>query len=145
MSKPSTAEREAGCDRLPLKSAGELVDREEGSAGMANPRTGAGRVSNGRRNTHPTLKSIALMRHFCRLVCPPGGIVLDMFAGSGTTIGAWGLEGGRAIGIEMDPEFAAIARARAAFWGRLAGTKAATAAKPRPTREKADTGQGRLF
>ena len=142
--KPSAAETEAGCEALPLKSAAENVDREENSAGMQSPRAGAGRLS-GRRNHHPTKKSIALMRHFCRLVCPPGGIALDMFAGSGTTIGAWQLEGGRAIGIEMDPEFVAIARARAAFWGRLAGTKAATMVKPRPTREKADTGQGRLF
>ena len=142
--KPSTAEAEAGCERLPVRRAHENVDREEGSAGMQSPRAGAGRTS-GRRNHHPTKKSIALMRHFCRLVCPPGGIVLDMFAGSGTTIGAWQLEGGRAIGIEMDPEFVAIARARAAFWGRLAGTKAATMAKPRPVREKTTTGQGTLF
>ena len=85
------------------------------------------------------------MRHFVRLITPPGGIVLDMFAGSGTTVAAAALEGGRAIGIEMDPEFVAIARARAAFWGRLAGTKAATMAKPRPVREKTTTGQGTLF
>ena len=142
--KPSAAETEAGCEALPLKSAAENVDREENSAGMQSPRAGAGRLS-GRRNHHPTKKSVALMRHFCRLVCPPGGIALDMFAGSGTTIGAWQLEGGRAIGIEMDPEFVAIARARAAFWGRLAGTKAATMAKPRPVREKTTTGQGTLF
>lgn len=141
--KPSAAEAEAGCEALPLKSAAEVTDREEGSAGSKHARAGA--THGGRRNHHPTRKSIALMRHFCRLVCPPGGVVLDMFAGSGTTIGAWGLEGGRAIGIEMDPEFVAIARARAAFWGRLAGTRAATVAKPRPVREKADTGQGMLF
>ena len=141
--KPSAAETEAGCEALPLKSAAEVTDREEGSAGAKHARAGA--VHSGRHNHHPTRKSIKLMRHFCRLVCPPGGIVLDMFAGSGTTIGAWQLEGGRAIGIEMDPEFVAIARARAAFWGRLAGTKAATMAKPRPVREKTTTGQGTLF
>lgn len=142
--KPSAAETEAGCEALPLKSAAENVDREEGSAGLNSPRAGAGR-RDGRRNHHPTKKSIALMRHFCRLVCPPGGIVLDLFAGSGTTVCAATLEGFRGIAIEMDPEFAAIARARAAFWGRLAGTRAAMVAKPRPTREKADTGQGVLF
>ncbi|HZV84124.1 MAG TPA: site-specific DNA-methyltransferase, partial [Brevundimonas sp.] len=34
---------------------------------------------------HPTVKPIALMRWLCRLVTPPGGVVLDPFAGSGTT------------------------------------------------------------
>ncbi len=86
------------------------------------------------------------MRHFCRLTCPPGGIVLDFFGGSGSTVCAAGLEGMRALAIEMDPEYVPIARARAAFWGRLAGTRAGAEAKPRPTRDKADvTGQGRLF
>lgn len=86
------------------------------------------------------------MRHFVRLVTPPGGIVLDMFGGSGTTVCATTLEGLRAVAIEMDPEFVAIARARSAFWARLAGTRAAAVAKPRPKREDSgESGQGRLF
>lgn len=43
--KPSAAETEAGCERLPAKSAAQNVDREEGSAGMKSPRAGAGRTS----------------------------------------------------------------------------------------------------
>jgi hypothetical protein len=51
---------------------------------------------------HPTVKPMALMRSFVRHVCPPGGIVLDPFAGTGTTLRAAVLENRRAIGIEAD-------------------------------------------
>lgn len=64
------------------------------------------------------------MAWLCRLVCPPGGVVLDPFAGSGSTgIGAV-LEGFDFIGCELDPEYAAIARARIACWARSAGGEA---------------------
>lgn len=98
--KASTSEREAGLDHLPMRTAGELTGREDGSDGLKSPRAGAGRSSNGRRNVHPTVKPVALMRWLCKLVTPPGGIVLDIYAGSGTTgIGAV-LEGFRFVGIE---------------------------------------------
>ena len=54
------------------------------------------------------------MRYLCRLVTPPGGLVLDPFAGSGTTGLAAFAEGFRFIGIEKDPEYAEIARQRLA-------------------------------
>ena len=66
------------------------------------------------RNTHPTVKPTALMRYLCRLVTPPGGVVLDPFTGSGSTGKAAMLEGFRFIGCELDPDYAAIARARIA-------------------------------
>lgn len=116
VAKPSTREREAGCGHLPRKSAGELVDREEGSAGIDNPRAGAGRTSKGRANHHPTVKSIALMRWLVRLILPPGGIVLDPFCGSGTTGCAVVLGGGHFVGIDMDAEYVEIARARIGHW-----------------------------
>ena len=116
VAKPSTREREAGLNHLPKKSAGELVDREEGSAGMSNPRAGAGRTSGGRANHHPTVKPIALMRYLCRLITPPGGVVLDPFCGSGTTgIGAV-LEGFNFLGIEREAEYITIANARIAHY-----------------------------
>lgn len=60
-----------------------------------------------RRNSkHPTVKPIALMRYLCRLVTPPGGLILDPFAGSGTTGEAAHLEGFRAILIEREAEYA---------------------------------------
>lgn len=56
--------------------------------------------------THPTVKPLALMRWCVRLVTPPGGVVLDCFAGSGTTLLAARDEGFRAIGIEREEEYA---------------------------------------
>jgi site-specific DNA-methyltransferase (adenine-specific) len=54
---------------------------------------------------HPTVKPIALMRYLCRLITPPGGTVLDPFAGSGTTGEAAFLEGFRAALIERETEY----------------------------------------
>jgi DNA modification methylase len=67
-----------------------------------------------RKNTHPTVKPTDLMRYLCRLVTPPGGTVLDPFAGSGSTGKAAALEGFRFIGIEREAEYVEIARARIA-------------------------------
>lgn len=65
-----------------------------------------------RRNNHPTVKPTELMRYLCRLVTPPGGIVLDPFMGSGSTGKAAVLEGFRFVGIEREAEYMAIAKAR---------------------------------
>ena len=65
-----------------------------------------------RKNHHATVKSTDLMRWLVRLITPPGGIVLDLFAGSGSTGVACSAEGFRFIGFELDPEYAEIARAR---------------------------------
>ena len=54
---------------------------------------------------HPTVKPLAIMRWLIRLVTPPGGTVLDPFAGSGTTIEAALIEGFEPIGIEMEPDY----------------------------------------
>jgi site-specific DNA-methyltransferase (adenine-specific) len=61
---------------------------------------------------HPTVKPIALMRWLCRLVTPPGGIVLDPFAGSGTTGQAANDEGFGCVLMEAEPQFAADIRRR---------------------------------
>jgi DNA modification methylase len=58
-----------------------------------------------RGSRHPTVKPVALMRWLCRLITPPGGTVLDPFAGSGTTLEAALLEGFAAIGIEQSAEY----------------------------------------
>lgn len=69
---------------------------------------------------HPTVKPIALMRWLCRLVTPPGGVILDPFAGSGTTGEAAHLEGFDAILIEREAEYLAdINRRRAGIDGPL--------------------------
>jgi DNA modification methylase len=109
--KASRAERDLGLDDLPIKSGGDVCDREDDTDGLNSPRAGAGR--NGRvRNHHPTVKPIDLMRYLCRLVTPPGGIVYDPFCGSGTTLIGAKLEGFQWVGSEMDPEYAEIARKR---------------------------------
>lgn len=64
------------------------------------------------QNNHPTVKPINLMRYLARMITPPGGTVLDMFAGSGSTLVACIQEGFNYIGIEQKPEYAEIARAR---------------------------------
>jgi site-specific DNA-methyltransferase (adenine-specific) len=56
---------------------------------------------------HPTVKPVALMQWLCRLITPPGGVVLDPFAGSGTTGEACIREGMHPILIEQDPVYVA--------------------------------------
>ena len=110
--KAPCSERERGCDGLPARSGADAVQREEGSAGMQSPRAGAGRKREEVRNYHPTVKPIKLMRWLCRLVTPPGGLVVDPFAGSGSTGVAAVLEGFAFVGCELDPGHVAIAEAR---------------------------------
>jgi hypothetical protein len=108
VAKPPRKEKEAGLDHLPIASAGEATGgRKEGSAGLNNPRAGAGRTG-GARNTHPTVKSIELMRWLVRFVTPKGGIVADMFAGSGTTLIAGLEEGMRVVGCELTDKYIPI-------------------------------------
>jgi len=73
-------------------------------------RTHGGKVE----NKHPTVKPIKLMRYLCRLITPPGGTVLDPFAGSGTTLLAAVQEDFSCIGIEKEPDYCEIIRKRMA-------------------------------
>lgn len=54
---------------------------------------------------HATVKPLELMRWLVRLVCPPGGVVLDPFGGSGTTAEACVMEGFRCIIIEREATY----------------------------------------
>jgi site-specific DNA-methyltransferase (adenine-specific) len=63
-------------------------------------------------NRHPTVKPLALMRYLVRLVTPPGGTVLEPFAGSGTTLVAAILEGFNAIGCELTEDYLPIINGR---------------------------------
>ena len=65
---------------------------------------------------HPTVKPVDLIRHYLRLITPPGGLVLDCFAGSGTTGEAAMLEGFNATLIDSDPQSVADMRHRLARW-----------------------------
>lgn len=109
--KASKRDRDEGLEHLQLTDSAELVDRIPDSDGMNSPRSGAGRTS-GRRNIHPTVKPTDLMRYLCKLVTPPGSLVMDPFSGSGSTGKAATLEGFQFIGFEMDEKYAEIANAR---------------------------------
>ena len=110
--KPSRAERDGGLEGFVAQN---VSDREDVSkAGANNPRNRGGIE---RKNIHPTVKPVDLMKYLTRLVTPPEGLVLDPFMGSGTTGIAANLEGFSFIGIEMDEEYLEISRARIAHSG----------------------------
>ena len=66
----------------------------------------------GTKVQHPTVKPLALMEWLVTLITPPGGTVLDPFAGSGTTLQAARDKGFRSIGIEADADHVALIRER---------------------------------
>jgi DNA modification methylase len=98
------------------KSAGDWITRGHNDAGGSAARffycAKASKADRGDGNGHPTVKPTELMRYLCRLVTPPGGVVLDPFMGSGSTGKAAVLEGFRFIGIEREAEYLEIARGR---------------------------------
>jgi DNA modification methylase len=61
---------------------------------------------------HPTVKPLDLMQYLVRLVTPPGGTVLDAFAGTGTTGEAAWREGFKAVLIERGEEYQGDIRER---------------------------------
>ncbi len=110
--KPSRSEREQGLDRIPGRTGAETVERVEGSAGINNPRAGAGRTADTLKNDHPTVKPRRLMAWLVRLVTPPGGTVLDPFMGSGTTGAAATGQGFDFMGADLSARYVAIAHER---------------------------------
>jgi DNA modification methylase len=115
--KASRRERDTGCEQLPRRVV------QTYKIGARNVRLCE---KNPVANIHPTVKPIELMRWLVRLLTPPGGLVLDPFAGSGSTGAAAILEGARFLGIERERDYIPIARARIKHWahqgrGRVAG------------------------
>lgn len=86
----------------------------EGSAARFFYCAKASKKDRGDGNSHPTVKPTDLMAYLCRLVTPPGGVVLDPFMGSGSTGEAAHAEGFNFIGIERDPDYFKIASDRIA-------------------------------
>ena len=109
--KASKADRDEGCGGMEEREAADYDHRPSGDFAERMNRQRPDVV---RRNHHPTVKPADLMRYLCRLVTPPGGIVLDPFTGSGSTGKAAVLEGFEFIGIEREAEYVALARARIA-------------------------------
>ena len=110
VAKASRSERNAGLDAFNatvIKIGGTERHR-------INHKTTRPNVDLPRENHHPTVKPVALMRWLCRLITPPGGIVLDPFMGSGSTGIACVAEGFDFLGIEREADYFAIAEARIA-------------------------------
>ena len=114
--KASKSERNMGCEGLDKKpmykmdgSGNSLENFGSDKPRENNPK---GLVPQPRQNFHPTVKPIALMKYLCRLITPPDGIVLDPYAGSGSTCIACKVEGFNYIGIEREPEYVEIAENR---------------------------------
>lgn len=106
--KASREDRNEGCEAMQEKP---LL----WSSGTQNPGSfQAEGTKRAAKNSHPTVKPTDLMRYLCRLVTPPGGVVLDPFMGSGSTGRAAVLEGFQFIGIEVEPAYFDIACARIA-------------------------------
>jgi DNA modification methylase len=107
VAKASTGERDSGIEgdvNIPKSkfnlNNGEKDERFDG--GKLNPRI----------NIHPTVKPIKLMAYLIELGCPPDGIILDPFVGSGTTCIAGKILGRKYIGIELDKEYSILAQKR---------------------------------
>ncbi|MGH2941296.1 MAG: DNA-methyltransferase [Solirubrobacteraceae bacterium] len=105
--KASRGERDAGCHELER----HVIDTFK--IGADNERRArAAPVA----NFHPTVKPLALMRWLIRLTTQRDALIIDPFCGSGSTGCAAMLEGRRFIGVEQDPRYARIARARIHHW-----------------------------
>lgn len=91
--KPARREREHGLGELQARTANIF----------------GGRPTRPRRNVHPTVKPVELMRWLIRLTAPEGAVVLDPFAGSGTTGLAALAEHRQFVGIEQDETYTRIA------------------------------------
>jgi len=91
-----------------LDTRGRALVREDGSKTLVE----RWKPNQTRKNTHPTVKPVELMKYLCRLVTPQGGVVLDPFMGSGSTGKGALLEGFKFVGIEMEREYFDIACAR---------------------------------
>jgi len=109
--KASTGEREQGVYGIEEKETGVLEGSLDGSLH-------SGKISI-RKNIHPTVKPVELMAYLIELGCPPDGVVLDPFLGSGTTCVAARMLGRDYIGIEISEEYHRIAVARVASAPRL--------------------------
>ena len=103
--KASKSERNKGCEELEDSLGGSLEggnDKRNGDKPQLKPT----------KNSHPTVKPIALMEYLVKLVSREGAVVLDPFLGSGTTGVACKNLNRNFIGIEMDENYFEIAKKR---------------------------------
>ena len=111
--KTSSRERSEGLEGMPEK----VSNPNYGSGGFSRPTNQPERETKPSQNHHPTVKPLKLMRYLITLIMPPkDGILLDPFAGSGSTIIAAHQLGVKAIGIEKQAEYVEIANKRLEYY-----------------------------
>ena len=105
--KADRGERDEGLEGMPLVDAGILDGSQDGCLNTSGkpPKV---------RNTHPTVKPVALMEHLIKLVTRRGQVVLDPFVGSGTTCVAARLLLRDYVGFDNNTEYIEIAKQRLA-------------------------------
>jgi len=109
--KASKRDRDEGCEEL--RAISKVYNGQNSESAGCAPGSVEDKFSTSpAHNFHPTVKPTELMRYLCRLITPPGGIVLDPFMGSGSTGKAAALEGFAFVGIEIDEQYLEIAKAR---------------------------------
>lgn len=114
--KASSADRDEGLDDFELRKAAGLPMRKAGVETVGEGLDGTKTFRDTKRkNIHPTVKPVDLMRYLCRLITPPGGTILDPFTGSGSTGKAAMYEGFNFVGVELMQDHIEIAEARIAF------------------------------
>lgn len=116
--KASQREKQLGCENLHW-CEGKLIDKEtweklnaENIAHKDDKDFVQHILSKG--NIHPTVKPLSLMRYLCKLITPKTGVVLDPFAGSGSTFIAAKQEGFDYVGVELNWDYCQIIKARIA-------------------------------
>lgn len=107
--KASSSERNAGLEGMQDKNSAKIGKFKENAGRNINM---GNTVS---KNHHPTVKPIRLMEYLIKLVMPKDGILLDPFAGSGTTLLAAKNLNMKALGIEKEAEYVEICNRRLAF------------------------------
>lgn len=122
--KASKSERNKGCEGLETKDAGASMNTRCETCGKQKLDHEISRCKcevhipaemkskEGMKNNHPTVKPLALMEYLIKMVTPKGGVVLDPFAGSGSTLVAAKQSGYQYIGIEKEEEYIKIIEAR---------------------------------
>jgi len=110
--KASKRERNEGLEGMEKKAMNTYNFSEDGSFTKNLTAKDGNQKRLPRQNNHPTVKPIKLMSYLIRMITPPNGIVLDPFAGSGTTGVAALKEGFKFVGIEQEKEYAEIANKR---------------------------------
>jgi site-specific DNA-methyltransferase (adenine-specific) len=111
VAKANSKDRNEGLVDLPEK--GKVFNgKSETSAGNAPGSVEDKFTTKPAKNFHPTVKPTELLRYLVKMVCPPDGVVLDPFFGSGSTGKAAILEGIKVIGIEMTSEYLPIIQGR---------------------------------